>query len=134
MNRSSFRLARHVPLYVFLGAIFWLVAALLIRFAGPELFHLGNPWLYALFAACLPAGWLFIILCLAIGGLPRSDALIPVSIMCVTGLTLDGIAISSFTSLYGRSPEHVMLGAAWLLWGVGVLLLLALYVQLVREP
>ena len=65
----------------------------------------------------------------ALGGVARSAALAPVAIMCVTGLLLDGVAISRFPSLDGSSPEHVMLGAAWLLWGVGVLLLLALIMQ-----
>ena len=122
--------SRSVPLYVVLGAVFWLVAAFFIRLAGPPLFSLASPWLAVLFAASFPISWLLITMCLALGGVPRCAALVPVTIMCVTGLLLDGIAISRFPSLYGASPEQVMLGAAWLLWGVGVLLLLALWMQL----
>ena len=127
------RPARHLPLYVGLGAIFWLAAALFIRFAGDRLFHLGNPWLSVLFAASVPVGWLFIVVCLRVGGLGQREALAPVAIMCATGLLLDGVAISSFPSLYGASSEQVMLGAAWLLWGVGALLALALAMQLGRS-
>jgi len=118
---------RLVALYVGLGAFFWLVAALFIHWTGPELWRAGNPWLAFVFLACIPIGWIFIGVTLVLGGISRREALVPVSLMCVTGLLLDGIAISTFPSLYGASAEHVMLGAAWLLWGVGVLLALVLF-------
>ncbi len=132
MADPSTELPKRVPsvlLYVALGAVLWLVAALFIRVVGQPLFSLANRWLYALFAACFPVGWLLIVTCLALGRVSRSAALVPVTLMCVTSLLLDGIAISRFPSLYGTSPEHVMLGAAWLLWGVGVVLGIALYME-----
>lgn len=134
MSTSTLKLSRHGPLYAALGVTFWLVAALLIRFLGDPLFSRGEPWLYVMFATCIPVGWYFILMCLAIGRVSRSEALVPVTIMCITGLLLDGIAISGFTDLYGASVERIMLGASWLLWGVGVLLSLGLYMQLRSAP
>jgi hypothetical protein len=133
MAHGDFQFARHGPLYIGLGAFFWLVAALFIRFSGPSLFHLGNPWLGLLFVSVVPLGWVFVQACLVVGGLDRRDALAPISLASATGLLLDGLAISAFRSLYGETMEHVMLGAAWLLWGVGVLLAIASFMQL-RHP
>ena len=116
-------------LYVFLGAFFWFVAAMFIKYGGPGIFQEGSHWIIVLFAATLPLSWAFIRLTLAIGGVKTSDALAPVAIMCATGMMMDGIAISHFPALYGDSSGHVALGAAWLLWGVGVLITMALYMQ-----
>lgn len=116
-------------LYVFLGASFWFVAAMFIQYGGPGIFYPGSHWLIVLFAGTLPLGWAFIRLTLAIGGVKPSDALSPVAIMCATGMIMDGIAISQVPALYGDSSGHVALGAAWLLWGVGVLITMALVMQ-----
>jgi hypothetical protein len=127
-------ISRKTPLYVFLGAFFWFVAAMVIRYSGTTIFYEGSTWLIVLFAGTLPAGWLFIKLALAIGGVKSNDALSPVAIMCATGMILDGIAISQSPALYGEPRSQVMLGAAWLLWGVGVLITMALYMQSKGRP
>jgi hypothetical protein len=33
--------------------------------------------------------------------------------------TVDGLAITWASALYGSDPKQISLGAAWILWGVG---------------
>ena len=120
-------MSRNSWIFAALGVFFWFADALFIRFTGVELFHLGSNWLIGLFLATPFAGWVLIKTCLAVTGIPEEEALSPITILCSTGLLLDGIAISQYRWLYGDTLEHVLLGAAWLLWGVGVLMLLAIY-------
>ncbi len=120
-------MSRNIWIFVTLGVFFWFADALFIRFTGVELFHFGSNWLIGLFLATPFAGWVLIKTCLAVTGIPEQEALSPITILCSTGLLLNGIAISQYRWLYGDTLEHVLLGAAWLLWGVGVLLILAIY-------
>ena len=112
--------------YVLFGAVFWLVSALFIRFTGSLVFEFGSLWLTGLFLITIPLSWEFIWGCLKIFGYPTAKALPPVLMMCVTGMLLDGIAITNFPILYGEDNTQIMLGAAWLLWGVAVLLVVAM--------
>lgn len=122
-------MSRNTWIFVALGVFFWIADAVFIRYTGVELFHFGSNWLIGLFLATPFAGWVLIKTCLAVTGIPDGQALPPITILCTTGLLLDGIAISQYRWLYGDTTEHVLLGAAWLLWGVGVLVILALYLE-----
>ena len=122
-------MSRNSWIFVALGVFFWLADAIFIRYTGVELFHFGNAWLIGLFIATPLAGWVLIKTCLAVTGIPEEEAIAPIAILCATGLLLNGIAFSQYRWLYGETVEHVLLGAAWLLWGVGVLLVLAIYLE-----
>jgi hypothetical protein len=108
-----------------IGAVLWLLAALFIRFVGPMGAFRGI-WVPILYALAVPVLAPAIILGRRSAGLPRVDTLTAVSIMSATALFLDGVALAWFRGLYGTDPAVILGGAAWLLWGVGVGLALAL--------
>jgi len=117
-----------VSKFLLLGAIIWLGALLLIRFSGAAIFSSESPWLVVLFAATLPASWISILVCLPLGGATPGKAVPAVALMSIAALLLDGIAFTWFPSAYGNEPTVVHLGAAWLLWAVGVFLVVAFWV------
>jgi hypothetical protein len=108
--------------FLFLGLAFWFLAALFIRFFGAGIFVAGNPWLLALFLAAIPMAWGLVRLSGGLGRI-RGPALFPAAtLLSVVGLLLDGVAIAWFPALYGLPTAALVLAAAWLLWGVGVLI------------
>jgi hypothetical protein len=88
----------------------------------------------SLYLITIPLSFAFLWFCLKITGHPINQALKPTVIMCFTGLLLDGIAISQFSALYGTTSERVMLGAAWLLFGVGTILMAGYILQSNDSP
>ena len=110
---------------VAVGVLFWFLAALFIRAAGTSVFAAGGAAPILLFAATVPLGWLLVEAVGRWGGFAE-QAIFPVIVtMCLTGLVLDGIAIVWFASLYDLPSESLSIAAAWLLWGVGSLLAVA---------
>jgi hypothetical protein len=106
-------------LSIVLGAVYWLLAALFVRTFGAFFFTGHSPWLPLLYAASIPGSWLLLANARWLGRLDRSEVLESVVIMTFVATLLDGVGITFFQSLYGPSPQVVMLGAAWILWGVG---------------
>jgi hypothetical protein len=113
-------------LFVILGAVFWLEALLFIRFGGEGLFVNSNPWLLLLFICSIPVAWILVKIGAVVGKVDGEDLLSAVTIMSLTALLLDGIALTWCQGWYGLAPSGLLLAAAWLLWGVGVSLALAL--------
>ncbi|GAA4351338.1 hypothetical protein GCM10023185_09890 [Hymenobacter saemangeumensis] len=108
---------RKLLLSLLLGIVFWLLAALFVRYAG-RYFFTGHPVrLLVLFAATLPLSGLFILI--AKGLLRLSPPELYDSAVVMTGIAtlLDGLALTFRQSLYGESSGVVLLGAAWILWG-----------------
>ncbi len=108
-----------ITLSVVLGAVYWLLAALFVRYFGSFFFTGHSPWLPVLYAASVPGSWLLLANARWLGRLDRSEVLESVVIMTFVAALLDGVGITFFQSLYGPSSQVVMLGAAWILWGVG---------------
>ena len=121
-------LSRHalrVPLLIALGAIFWLLAALVFRFLGPSVFTPDSAVLFIVFALAVPVAWGFVWLGTTLAGV-RGEAVMPaVVIMSVTAMLLDGVALTWFPSLYGMPPDSLVIVGACLLWGVGWILAIA---------
>ena len=119
------RNALRVPLLIALGAIFWLLAALVIRFLGSSVFAPGSAVLFIVFALAIPIAWGFVWLGTTIAG-ARGAAVVPaVSIMSATAMLLDGVALTWFPSLYGMPSTSLVIVGACLLWGVGWILAIA---------
>ncbi len=119
-----------ITLSVVLGAVYWLLAALFVRYFGSFFFTGHSPWLPVLYAASVPGSWLLLANARWLGRLDRSEVLESVVIMTFVAALLDGMGITFFQSLYGPSPQIVMLGAAWILWGVGCGLAIAYAMKL----
>jgi hypothetical protein len=110
---------------VAVGVLFWFLAALFIRAAGTHVFAPGGAAPILLFAATVPLGWLLIEGVARWGGF-ADGAVFPVIVtMCLTGLVLDGVALVWFAGLYDLPSESLTVAGAWLLWGVGSILALA---------
>ena len=109
----------------FHGVLYWALAVLFIRFAGPALFVPGNPWLPALFVALIPISWLFVELAPRVAGFVGPAVFPAVVVMCLTALMLDGSALAVAPQLYGVTGPAPIIPAAWLMFWFGVLLAFA---------
>lgn len=119
MNASRLRL------YVFLGAIFWFGAAMLVRFIGPHALTEGNPLRLMMFVITIPITIGFLFTAKLVGKIEWHQLLRPVVVMTYTATFLDGIALTWFHTLYANSYEIAMFGGALILWGVGMGLCMA---------
>ena len=104
---------------VFFGLVFWLLAALFIRFTGPTLFSEATPSRLLLLIASIPVTYLFYWTANRIAAQHPDRAIQSVNIMAFVATIMDGIALTWFGDFYGPTAEIRLFGAAWLLWGVG---------------
>ncbi len=116
-------------LFVALGAAFWYQAALIINFFDEGVFSVGNPKLILFFFLAIPITIASMYITALICKLKMHELLKPVVVMTFTATFLDAIALVLFRKLYSDSFEVAMHGAAWILWGVGIGLLLAFYFE-----
>ena len=114
------------PLFVGLGILVWFIGLICIRIFGPTLFAAGDPLLLALFAASVPGALVLIKFSAAVGKVQGHPLFSAVTLMCLTALLLDGVALTWFQPAYGLLSGSLALAAAWLLWDVGITLLVAL--------
>lgn len=112
-------------LFLFLGTVFWSIAALIIHFAGARVFSAGNPNLGLFFGLAIPLTILSLYLTTLVSGVRFHQLLEPVVVMTFAATFLDAVALTWFRPLYSRSFEVALHGAAWILWGVGLGLLFA---------
>lgn len=114
-----------VLLFMALGVAFWFAGLLIIRIAGPGVFTAESPLLIVMYIASYPLLYVSLLLASAVSRLPMRQMLEPVTIMTFTAITIDGIVLSWLPQAYGDSVEHVMHGAAWLLFAAAAGLLIA---------
>ena len=103
------------------GAFYWLVAALVVRFTAADwVGHTGLTILVftLIFVATAPA----LLLGMRVARVDRTSAAIAATMMTMSALFLDGIALTWFTALYGTDPAVVLGGAASIMFGAGVAL------------
>jgi hypothetical protein len=115
---------RQISILAVLGGIFWFIAAMIVRFGGP-LGILEGGLRVVTYAATIPLSWLFI-LSARLVGMPREQTFSGVAVMVLSAALLDGVALAWLPSLYGSDSAIVLGGAALILWGVGVGLVLGL--------
>jgi len=87
------RKQQHV-LFTALGVVFWLNAALIIRFLGAAAFSERNPNLPVLYVAAIPLTLLSVYITKLISGRPLAQLLQPVVIMTFVATFCDGIALA----------------------------------------
>jgi hypothetical protein len=119
-----------VILFIALGAAFWYQAAMIIRYFGDSVFTEGNPKLILFYVLAVPLTMASMYITAFIAKLKLNELLKPVVIMTMTATFLDGIALAWFRHLYSNSFEVAMYGAAMILWGAGVGLLLSFYLDI----
>jgi hypothetical protein len=107
-----------------IGILFWFAAAMTVRFAGPVgLF--GPIASIVTFAVSIPICWLSVWLIKKLVQLGVGQTLPGVALGLVVATWLDGIGLTWGNGLYGTDPTVTTLGAAWILWGVGLFLIFA---------
>ncbi len=116
---------RQAVVLVALALLFWLMAALFIRYAGPAGLFAGAASA-ALFALTIPSAWLLIWICKRAAGLGTGQIVAGIALASAAALFCDGVALTWSPSLYGGDRAALLPAAAWLLWGVGTCLTSAL--------
>ena len=121
-----------VAVWVSIGVAFWFIAAMMVRVMGTAVLNTEGLSMVLLFALSFPFGFGALRLIGWLVGL-RGTAFLPaVVVMTMTATLLDGIAFT-WTGLYGLPLESRVYGAAWILWGVGCILLFALLDMRVKK-
>jgi hypothetical protein len=111
--------------WVLIGVVFWFVAAMMIRLMGTAVLDPKSINMVLLFVLSFPFGFGAVRLIGWIVGLRGAAFLPAVLVMTVTAVFLDGIAFT-WTGLYGLPAESKVYGAAWILFGLGCILMFAL--------
>jgi hypothetical protein len=115
---------------VALGFMLWMLATLYIHFA-PRAFT--SPLHGTLgFITALPIGWLSIRLVRHCARLERSQLVAGSALVGAIAMMIDGLALRFFPWVYSADSEVLRPASAWLLWGYGVSLAVALW--LARDP
>ncbi len=111
-----------------MGAVFWLLAALVVRWSAAVWAGHDGPTalVFVLVVAATVPG---LYLGARVAAVGRDQFMAVATIMAAMATLLDGIAMTWFRPLYGSDPATILAGAAAILWGVGVVLVLGLMLQ-----
>jgi len=123
---SDYTLTDYI-LWCAIGFGFWLLGVIVIRTLGSNVFQEGNAILILLYLFSIPNGFITVYICRAIARIPMQQMLLPLTVMNVAALLLDGIGVAA--GAYGNDHEVVRYGAAWLLWTFGLVLLVGLWLS-----
>jgi hypothetical protein len=102
-----------------LGAIFWLIGVVAMRFAGDTLLAARGVWLVALYASSFVTSYLCIIAGKAALGLEPRQVCRAMCVMSYAALLLDGATMTWFGDVYTPDPALRLRIAAFLLWTFG---------------
>lgn len=115
---------RQIAISILLGIILWFVAAMILRIVGP----MGalDGWARAVtFALVVPGTVPFVYVFRRVAGLVGEQLLIGIAIGTMAAAFADGVALSWLPALYGEGADQLAGSGATILWGVGVVLMLA---------
>lgn len=129
MQKSNTGFSRgQVAALVGLGAVFWFVAAMVVRYVVPMGALTG--WAaYVTFALVAPVTFVALQFSRMVTGFGADHYVHAAALMTGTALLLDGIALTWFTPLYGNDAAFVLPGAASILWGAGVAIALGFVME-----
>jgi hypothetical protein len=112
-----------------LGVVYWVAAALTIRYAGHICFS-NDLRRFFMYMSAIPIVYIAMGFGEGFLGISSKHRLTSTAIMSTSALLLDGIAFMWFPTLYenpklkqkrlSSSIVFSRMGAAWILWGVGV--------------
>lgn len=132
-NQDSVRSAGHAgPLsrnqtciLLAFGVLLWFGAAMLVRLLVP-MGALDGAARLVTYALVVPGTIPAVLVAQRLARLDRQQTAKGITIVTATALLLDGVAFAWFPSLYGPDPALHLAGAAVILWGAGVGLVLGL--------
>jgi hypothetical protein len=119
---------RQTGILIAFGVIGWFLAALLIRFLEPYgvLQGTARVWTYLLIIpGSVPLVWIG----RAIAKLTKAQLGVAAAVFTATALLLDGLAVAWIPWLYGHATDHVLAGAAAILWGAGIAITLGFVME-----
>jgi hypothetical protein len=119
---------RQTIVLALMGALFWFVAALVVRWTAADWAGRDGATMLVfvlIVIATLPA----LFLGARVAGVGRDQFLAVGAIMVGVATLLDSVALTWFRPLYGTDPAIVLAGAAAIFWGVGVALVLGIVLQ-----
>lgn len=117
-----------MTILAFMGALFWFVAALVVRWTAADWAGQSGPT--ALMFALIVAVTIPVLFIGAkTAGVGRENMARSATVMVGMAALLDGLALTWFRTLYGTDPATVLAGSAAILWGAGVALVLGMWFQ-----
>jgi Family of unknown function (DUF5367) len=116
-------------LLIVLGVVFWFTGVISVNLLGNYVFTESSPYKFVMFILLFPMSYLFILISQKAAKLKKSEILKAVTIMTITACFCDEIALSWFRQIYSENYEVSHYGAAWILSGVGVGLLIAYFMN-----
>ena len=109
---------------VLVSLALWVAATLYIRLFPTAML---NPMMGAAsFLTTFLVAWLSILVIRSAANLSRDQLIAGVSVVGTVAMMIDGAVLHWAPAVYGDNETVVRLGAAWLLWGYGVSLGIAL--------
>lgn len=121
-----------------LGVVFWGLGVATIRYGG-HIMYANNRRRIASYIAGIPLGYIMIRTSELLLSITPKQRVTTTAIVACAAIMLDGIALMWFPTLYENPPlrqrntfssiSFSRMGAAWLLWGVGTALLVAIITQ-----
>jgi hypothetical protein len=109
--------------FIAYGALLWFAAALLVRFLEPTSALQGGMRVLT-YLLVIPGTVPFVLIGRKLTKLVAGQVVPAMTIATATALLLDGMAVAWIPWLYGTTESHVLAGAAVILWGGGVGLVL----------
>ena len=107
------------------GTLLWFGAAMLVRLLVP-MGALDGAARLVIYALVVPGTIPAVLVARRLARLDRQQTALGITFVTAPALLLDGIAFAWFPSLYGPDPALHLAGAAVILWGAGVGLVLGL--------
>ena len=116
---------RQICILAGFGILLWFGAAMLVRLIAPFGALDGAARLLT-YALVVPGTIPAVLVARSLARLHRQQTALGITIVTAPALLLDGIAFAWFPTLYGPDPALHLAGAAVILWGAGVGLVLGL--------
>jgi hypothetical protein len=110
------------------GMVFWLGFAIFVRVLEPFGLLQGTVKVVMFVLAVLITVALMVAI-RAVMGYPAARMVEAIGIITGVAIMLDGLAFGFFPELYGREAAHQVAGAGLILWGGGVGMMVALWMQ-----
>ena len=105
--------------FVAIGAVFWLLAAILMKYLGPVVFDGGL--IHALwFVANFAFGAISLVVIAKLTGRTKHDMLAPTAIMAMPAMLMDGLAVTTdargWSHVYADTPQLAAYSGGFLLF------------------
>lgn len=130
-NRFVPLTTRQIALVCLAGAALWLVAALSLRALAPLGVYEGTNRII-LYLGIAAVTWPTLVATWRLTGLRRDQIALGVAIGTAAATILDGLALAWIPALYGGETAYVAGAGAAILWGAGVGIVMACFMN--RTP